>query len=115
MIFPLLNFFFITGSLIYLGCYNDDAERALPNFPISNSDMTRELCWKHCVSHKQRYAAVQYATECFCGDSDDAYDRYGKADDSNCNRPCSGNSEEICGGSWNQNVFELGKVLLEKN
>ena len=72
--------------------------------------MTRDQCIQHCASKYQRYAAVQYASQCYCGDSDDDYDRYGAADEGDCDMPCSGNFDEMCGGGWRQNVFELGKL-----
>ena len=94
----------------YLGCFIDTAVRALPNFDISNGGMTRDTCFAHCASNNQRYAGLQYAIECFCGDSDDDYAIYGPASESDCSTPCSGNPAEICGGGWRLSVFELGKV-----
>ncbi len=73
--------------------------------------MTRSYCWQHCASHNQRYAAVQDASDCLCGSSDDDYNTYGMAADSECNMQCTGNSNEICGGFWRQNVFDLGEFF----
>ena len=73
--------------------------------------MTWDTCFAHCASNNQRYAGLQYASQCFCGDSDDDYAMYGAASESDCSTPCSGNSAEVCGGGWRLSVFELGKVL----
>jgi len=50
---------------------------------------------------------VQNGSECFCGNS---YDRLGTAN--NCNRPCSGNSTQICGGPWALSVYYTGRFIL---
>jgi hypothetical protein len=50
-----------------------------------------------------RYAAAQYASYCFCGNS---YDRYGPAD--NCDMACSGDSSVKCGGGYANTVIDTG-------
>ena len=49
------------------------------------------------------YAGTQYSKECFCGNE---YDRYGEAD--NCDMTCSGEKDQICGGSWAMSVSRTG-------
>ena len=51
------------------------------------------------------HAGLQYHFECFCG-SHGLFDRLGKAPDSQCNRTCSGNNEEMCGGGWRLSVYK---------
>ena len=46
-----------------------------------------------------KYAATQFTSHCFCGDS---YDKYGKAN--NCNMKCAA-SAETCGGAWANQVY----------
>ena len=49
-----------------------------------------------------RYAGLQSAQCCSCGTS---YGLYGTA--SNCNMPCIGNTNEICGGPWSNTIVEI--------
>src|SRR5262249_6136593 len=48
------------------------------------------------------YAGVQYSSECWCGNS---YGRYGTS--TNCNMTCSGDSTQICGGPWANDVYAV--------
>jgi mannan endo-1,4-beta-mannosidase len=43
---------------------------------------------------------VQYGSQCFCGDSYGKYNR-----NSGCDMPCTANANEICGGSWRNNIY----------
>ena len=43
-------------------------------------------------------------TGCYCGDG---YKRYGSATEADCAVPCPGNSDQTCGGSLRQSVYEL--------
>jgi len=45
-------------------------------------------------------SVLQWHYECYCGDS---YDRLGLAD--NCNTPCGGNRDQICGGDHALSVY----------
>ena len=45
---------------------------------------------------------LQAGRQCFCGNT---YGSYGVAD--NCNNPCRGNAEEICGGGWANSVYQV--------
>ena len=53
-----------------------------------------------------KYAAMQARVYCFCGSED--YSKYGKS--VGCSMPCPGNPEQKCGGSWANQVFEIGKI-----
>ena len=47
---------------------------------------------------------MQYARECWC---DNNYGSLGQdVDETGCNMPCSGNSDQTCGGSWRNSVYE---------
>ena len=56
-----------------------------------------------CTSKEYKMAALQAGRWCFCGDS--GHDIYGTAD--NCDRPCSGNNQETCGGAYANQVYLL--------
>ena len=92
----------------HLGCFKDTRDRALPHGFRSNNKMTVQFCTKHCKSEGYRFAGVQYAQECWCGNF--GFDRHGKANNKDCHKPCKGNKKQKCGGDWRQNVYDLGKI-----
>jgi hypothetical protein len=94
----------------------------------SDKNMTPELCQLFCVgfeyfgkcwfnslferslnlykSNSSGLAGVQYGSYCFCGNS---YGRYGKAPESECNMPCSGDPNIKCGGTWRNSVYRTNQ------
>lgn len=97
----------------YLGCYQEKGhnERVAPamqdrvmNGYTINGNMTVNKCTETCSQKGFKYAGLQYADHCFCGNS---YSEYGTAD--NCNMPCTGEQNEMCGGAWANSVYELSK------
>jgi hypothetical protein len=70
--------------------------------------MTVELCSELCSKRGYRYAGVQFSSWCFCGNR---YGTFGKAN--NCNMRCSGDSSEICGGSWANSVYKAKKYVTD--
>ena len=87
----------------YIGCYRDEGSiRDIGGYYFRSGSMTHAKCSKTCLKKGFKYAGAQYADYCFCGNS---YGKYGKAD--NCNMPCTGNKNEICGGAWANSVYAL--------
>ncbi len=68
--------------------------------------MTVEPCAQRCRAKGFEYAGVQYARQCFCGNS---YGKLGKAPDKECSMPCDGDPKETCGGTYRNDVYKLGK------
>jgi len=96
-----------TGELV--GCYVDKGDpQGLHGRDLSgassrnNPQMTVERCLRYCEVMGFRYAGVQYANSCFCGNS---YGSYGLSDA--CNMPCAGNASQICGGTWANSIYKL--------
>lgn len=87
----------------YIGCFKDTYDRDLKGYTQQDARMTLQLCADICRQKGFRYAAAQYGAQCFCGNS---YGRHGKA--ANCDMMCAGNSNEVCGGSWANSLYELG-------
>lgn len=83
----------------YLGCFGDAANRDLPT-QVSVNPVTTTTCETACAQAGLLFAGLQYADECWCGDS---YGSYGTS--TNCTMACSGNSAEICGGGWTNSVY----------
>lgn len=91
-----------------IGCYKDQGspstykDRDLNAFGYNSNKQTVESCIRECGRRNFRYAGLQYGLACVC---DNDYGKFGKAD--NCNMPCTGDSSEICGGSWANSVYEI--------
>ena len=72
--------------------------------------MTKNRCLAHCHSFDQKYAGMQNKRDCFCGDATTIYDRYGRANEGDCNTKCNGDKEQVCGGLWRISMYILGKI-----
>ncbi|WYZ41941.1 hypothetical protein EsH8_V_000836 [Colletotrichum jinshuiense] len=63
----------VTGTLNfkYLGCARDPSGqgRTLPSAKFSSDSMTVEACIQHCDGKGFLYAGMEYAKECWCGNS----------------------------------------------
>uniref|UniRef100_A0A1I8HX25 WSC domain-containing protein n=1 Tax=Macrostomum lignano TaxID=282301 RepID=A0A1I8HX25_9PLAT len=102
----------------YIGCFVDKSDRDLNGLAgitaigaesvhkekTTNSDMTIEFCSDFCSVGGFNYFGLQGQKQCFCGWS---YGRHGKSNETDCNRPCLGNSSQMCGGNWRNSVFSL--------
>lgn len=92
----------VTGTLNfkYLGCARDPSGqgRTLPSAKFSSDSMTVEACIQHCDGKGFLYAGMEYAKECWCGNSvaDDRLPKKGLL--GACESPCTGNKADMCGG-----------------
>ncbi|XP_078666203.1 uncharacterized protein LOC144908469 isoform X3 [Branchiostoma floridae x Branchiostoma belcheri] len=93
----------------YRGCYKDTSDRLFPNAQLlGHSSLTNALCRDHCRSGHFPYSATQYAEECFCGTRQNFQDLGDPLPDSECDRRCTGNPDQFCGGEWRMSVFSTG-------
>ncbi|CAM9844163.1 unnamed protein product [Ectocarpus fasciculatus] len=84
----------------YLGCFSDPAESRMFLSESSTSAMTAEVCALLCTG--SAYYGTQYSQECWCGDNADyAANGFGV-----CDMPCTGNSDEMCGGPYTMSVYQ---------
>ena len=91
----------------YLGCFVDKSARDLDKYSFGDAKMTPELCTKTCSKKGFKYAAVQYSSQCFCGNT---YGKYGKSQKENeCSYKCSGDKNEICGGYYRNSIYGIIK------
>ncbi|XP_074653012.1 uncharacterized protein LOC141907307 [Tubulanus polymorphus] len=67
----------------------------------SNS-MTIDICMKLCKHEKWKYAGLQYAKECWCGNK---YGRYGYG--ISCGLQCSGDRTKNCGGPLHNYIYNV--------
>ena len=54
------------------------------------------------------YAGTEHKAQCYCNNE---YDLHGPAD--NCDSPCDGDSNQICGGVWALSVYLLSTCKLQ--
>jgi hypothetical protein len=92
------------GVAKYIGCFRDtNRPFDLDGSLTQGASNTPEQCIQTCRQKGFPYAGVQNGQSCLCGNT---YGRYAQA--SNCNVKCTGNSAEICGGSYANGVYSTG-------
>lgn len=93
------------GSYLSKGCYAEATiGRLLNGSSYSNSTgMTVETCVSFCKNAGANYAGLEYAKQCFCGNSlpSNATTLHARQ----CNMLCTGNRREFCGASGKLNVY----------
>lgn len=68
-------------------------------------DTTPEACISECKYQNYKFAGVQYGYLCFCGN---AFGRYGRVKDEDCNSRCNGDVKRNCGAFWHNSVYSVG-------
>ena len=85
-------------------CYVDDDSRILNEAHFAGA-LTTEYCAQYCHDANFSLAGVENGGECYCGHNVRAGAK--KADASDCNKPCTGDEHEHCGGFWRLSVFSF--------
>ncbi|OCK75205.1 WSC-domain-containing protein [Lepidopterella palustris CBS 459.81] len=87
----------------YVGCFvepNPETLQYNPNLVFST--MTVETCTATCKSNGFRYAGLIYFGNCLCGTMLPPT----QAPDSDCNAPCNGNPNEMCGSNQRFSIYQ---------
>ncbi|KAF8900122.1 glycosyl hydrolase family 71-domain-containing protein [Gymnopilus junonius] len=92
-----------TIGWISLGCYQDQNNRVLSNGPTADNALTITKCLAKCQSGSYKYAGVEYGDECWCSNT---LNSPGATSASDCNMPCAGQYNQICGAPWHINVYQ---------
>lgn len=96
----------------YKGCYIDGVNGRILNTQNPDSPtLTIEGCIQTCIGQGHIVAGMEYSSQCFCGD----YLVNGGAlapSDSQCNMPCSGNSNEMCGAGNRMSIYSKGALQV---
>ncbi|KAM7183562.1 WSC domain containing protein [Rhypophila sp. PSN 637] len=87
----------------WVDCYQEPSsgQRLLRGAQLAADDMTLEKCATFCASWP--YFGTEYGRECFCGLA--LTDGGAPAPLSECNFPCSGNAEQVCGAGSRMNLY----------
>ncbi|KAF2730774.1 WSC-domain-containing protein [Polyplosphaeria fusca] len=94
----------------YVGCGKDVAgQRTLNAAWTSSADMTVDKCVDFCKSRAFGYAGVEYAGECYCGNSVASNRAPVVGSVGNCLMKCSGNKKQVCGGAGAISLYQACK------
>eukprot|EP01050_Picozoa_sp_SAG11_P012911 SAG11_NODE_1469_length_4850_cov_2.659651_2_plen_460_part_00 len=88
----------------YVGCFVDGGNRALygAGYSMGQPADPLQTCRDLCEGY--HYFGLQWYEQCFCGDE---YAMHGAAAETDCNTPCRGNTNIMCGGGWRNSVYEV--------
>jgi len=102
-------------------CVVDTPLRLLTHFVDLGGNVSPERCIEACSTLEKPgpkpkipgyvFAGVENGNECFCGNSN--ISSVWHAPSSECNSPCSGNSNKICGGKMRMNIYETGLLWTD--
>jgi len=96
-----------TMTPVFLGCYKDQEKTPAMSTMIAAFDVnTIQWCNQKCLANSplNRFFGLQ-DNKCFCSEEKEKYDRFGEAHEDKCILPCSGDSEQLCGGPLVNRVF----------
>lgn len=100
----------VQKPITFMGCFQD-SNRNEPNyrdfkFRVKLDGNSHEKCNQACLNKGFKYFAVQFGSECRCGN---AFARiksmHRKLAEKDCNMPCSGNKNQKCGGKLRNGVY----------
>jgi hypothetical protein len=94
-----------------LGCYTDVVgARTLPLLETvegGGQTLTIEKCTAACQADGFTYAGVEFAQECYCGNTLQNGGKPAPDGDRFCNMACTGDDDEVCGGPNRLNLFKF--------
>lgn len=94
----------------YNACWIDNAHgRILDTVIPGNPDNTVEICIEACAQQNFTVAGMEYADECYCGDT--LVDGAVSTIESDCDVGCSGNTTQACGGANRVSVYSSVPVI----
>ncbi|KAJ9157373.1 Glyoxal oxidase-like protein [Pleurostoma richardsiae] len=100
------------GAYSWYGCQTEaTAARALSAATFAADTMTLEACAAFCTGYT--YFGVEYARECYCGNSFNAGSVAAPATD--CSFLCAGDSFEYCGAGNRLSVYSLGGAASQSS
>lgn len=91
----------------YLGCFVDDATRALPS-ELYSANATVESCTAAAQAAGFTYAGVQFGGECWAGNTLG----FAQVSESECATPCTADPTEICGDDWRNSIYQIQPIPL---
>ncbi|KAI8807472.1 glyoxal oxidase N-terminus-domain-containing protein [Cladochytrium replicatum] len=97
---------FVKAGVQFLGCYQENGNRALPAFVKDNVPITVDSCIDICQTAGYRLAGMEFSKECWC---DNAIASVATLTtwqaDSQCNMPCTGDQYQVCGDASRITIY----------
>lgn len=91
----------------YLGCGTDVYGSPALGMPLQDAPtMTVQNCITLCGGKGYSIAGLEYASQCFCGNSLPASASPTPGIVGTCNMPCAGNSSELCGAGSRLSLYQ---------
>ncbi|KAL5410343.1 hypothetical protein PMIN04_010680 [Paraphaeosphaeria minitans] len=101
-----------TTNFSFQGCYYDSLNpRALSAHSIADDIMTIDFCAVTCSQY--HFFGLEYARECYCGNTLDATSTQQSLAD--CNMLCNGSSSQLCGGLYRISLYANNKYSAPVN
>ncbi|KXH67150.1 WSC domain-containing protein, partial [Colletotrichum salicis] len=92
------------GKYKFLGCQTEGSNtRALAGAFTASDTMTVETCATFCSAGNWQYMGIEYARECFCGNTTNAGSLPAALTD--CNMLCKGNTLQYCGAGGRLDLY----------
>ncbi|CAB1107523.1 unnamed protein product [Ectocarpus sp. CCAP 1310/34] len=99
----------IPSSSIDHGCFADTKTGRVMKWMSLRDEkkhaMKGEMCMDICIQGGYKYSGTQHGYQCFCRGKYTDHLEHGESAD--CDHPCAGNENEICGGPWCMSVREM--------
>ena len=86
-----------------MDCISEVSGRTLNADSNSVSSQSLELCAHRAADKNYRYFGLEYSSECYLGEAPKPAST--SLPQSRCNMPCSGNMQQVCGGSGAISLF----------
>ena len=84
---------------------DEDIGPLINNMSYTSLDMTIQKCLSICRGKKFAFAGLEWSYECYCGNEPEQGFKW--AWPGKCSEKCSGDSDQICGGSRAMSVFSV--------
>ena len=98
------SFFHVAVSVPgYVGCFNMTQGNTNTTNKLKQGNMTINLCRHFCKESDYTYAYLQEGDTCFCDNQSTRVQP--KVNDANCQKPCSGNDDEVCGDKTAVSIY----------
>ena len=92
------------SELLQKGKCFDHKTRILTGPTINEYSMTIERCLEFCSTNGYSLYGLEHYGNCICGNAPPTID---PRPDSECDKPCHGDSNQICGGFNRINIFSV--------
>ncbi|KAF2100795.1 copper radical oxidase [Rhizodiscina lignyota] len=95
----------------YRGCFVDPTDaRIFTHEEPDNQDMTIESCVDACINLGYSVAGMEWGVQCFCDNF--VHNGGNQTDDSECNMPCGGDANELCGQGNRLSVYSNATLQI---